>query len=781
MSIFGRRNKRGPRTPEERERARREREARRAAREGRPAPVWDDEIETGALAASLADDDLWGGIDAAAPGADRHATLDPDGQATPADRPELSADGATGDTEPTMVHRPEPVAGAEAPDAGAAASRDGVREPFGDAVLGQHRGAHDAAGAARPHDGAGDAGPTLIHRSGTADGDGADAEATMVHPAAGERHGPAGDGAGARPPRPDAAGEDASPVWDDQLGEWVELPSEPPAARPLHGGADEPAGGGGEPAQADVDGRPAWDRTDAWEVPGTGRLDAWDVPEHDPPRPTLGEELRAVERGERGAWAAADGSSGEDDTQQATVEWDVLNDRPKQRPVATDRPRPRPVPPADVAGADQPTIEWDVLNDRPKGAVASGGAEADGVPGRPARGARRGGARGHSNTGARPRVAAARRPTRSRTLPPPPPRPGERAPRGGRRPRPGVVLALGAIVALLLVVAYGMNAVFQPFKGDGGAPVRVTIPPDSSLGEVGDVLERAGVVDSSFLFTLRARLAGASVQAGDYTLRADMPYGDAIAALEAGPEAEKTIRITIPEGRARRETRDLVVKAGIKGSYLEASKRAEGFDPRRYGAPRRVQSLEGFLFPATYELKEGATSKDLVARQLEAFRENIKKVDMRRARARNLTTYDVLIIASMIEREATLARERRLIAAVIYNRLRQGMPLGIDATIRYATRNWTRPLRQSELNIDSAYNTRLRTGLPPTPIGSPGLESIKAAANPANVDYLYYVVKPNGNGAHNFSSTIEEFERDVAAYNRERERRGGRSPADAEW
>jgi UPF0755 protein len=104
------------------------------------------------------------------------------------------------------------------------------------------------------------------------------------------------------------------------------------------------------------------------------------------------------------------------------------------------------------------------------------------------------------------------------------------------------------------------------------------------------------------------------------------------------------------------------------------------------------------------------------------------------------------------------------------------MPLGIDATIRYATRNWSEPLKQSELNIDSPYNTRRRTGLPPTPIGSPGLASIKAAANPASQDYLYYVVKPGTCGEHNFSSTDAEFQKDVDAYNRARDRAGGKSP-----
>ena len=327
---------------------------------------------------------------------------------------------------------------------------------------------------------------------------------------------------------------------------------------------------------------------------------------------------------------------------------------------------------------------------------------------------------------------------------------------------------------------YLVNALFQPLADDGSGDVQVTIPANSSASDVADILEREGVVDSAFFFEVRTRLANEDLQAGTFTLQEGMPYGDAIKALSETPAAPRTVKITIPEGRARRETAPLVRKTGLSGSYLAASEKARGFSTRKYGAPRSAPSLEGFLFPATYELEPDASSRDLVAKQLETFEREIDKVSMRRARQRNLSTYDVLIIASMIDREATLDKERRLVSAVIHNRLREDMPLGIDATIRYATRNWTRPLRQSELAIDSPYNTRRRIGLPPTPIGSPGLASIRAAANPANVDYLYYVVKPNGDGAHNFSSSDAEFQRDVEAYKRERAARGGKDPSSSD-
>jgi UPF0755 protein len=132
----------------------------------------------------------------------------------------------------------------------------------------------------------------------------------------------------------------------------------------------------------------------------------------------------------------------------------------------------------------------------------------------------------------------------------------------------------------------------------------------------------------------------------------------------------------------------------------------------------------------------------------------------------------------MVEREAGVAEDRPLIASVIYNRLRLGIPLGIDATIRFATGNWTEPLKQSELALTSPYNTRANAGLPPGPIGNPGLDSIEAAAHPAKTDYLFFVVKPCGEGEHAFAETDAEFQRYVDEYNAERAAQGGQSPTE---
>jgi uncharacterized YceG family protein len=347
---------------------------------------------------------------------------------------------------------------------------------------------------------------------------------------------------------------------------------------------------------------------------------------------------------------------------------------------------------------------------------------------------------------------------------------------GRRRPVLRRVLPLLALALAAAVIWFGFS-LFQPFTGGGSGTLYVQIPRGASASQIGDLLERRGVISSSFFFDLRARLEGKrdKLKAGRFRLKDGMSYAAALDALTHNPPAPRIVTLTIPEGRSRSEIAPLARQVGLTGDYVAASRSSKELDPREFGAPKGA-TLEGFLFPATYQLRPGASVGRLVREQLAAFRQNIASVDLRHARHKNLSAYDVVVIASMIEREAAVAKDRPLIAAVIYNRLADGMPLGIDATLRYALHNWTRPLKVSELASNSPYNTGKHTGLPPTPIGNPGLASIKAAADPARVGYLFYVVKPCGNGAHAFSSTDAQFQRDVAAYNAKRAQLGGKSP-----
>jgi UPF0755 protein len=348
-------------------------------------------------------------------------------------------------------------------------------------------------------------------------------------------------------------------------------------------------------------------------------------------------------------------------------------------------------------------------------------------------------------------------------------------PRGARRRRGvGRVIALGVVVLIVAGIVWFANALFQPFKGDGGERIRVTIPQGSSLSQIADILERNGVVEDAGFFQLRARITGHSgdLRPGSYELRKDMSFTATLDALQRGVPPN-VVQVAIPEGLSRAEIRPLT--KGLRGNYVRASRRSRKLDPTDYEAPRGA-SLEGFLFPATYELKKGRSVKTLVNEQLAHFKRNFDQVDLSYAKRKNLTAYDVLIIASLIEREAMVAKERKPIASVIYNRLHKGIPLGIDATVRFVTSNWKRPLRQSELANPSPYNTRVHAGLPPGPIGNPGLASIKAAARPAKTNYLFYVVKVDSCGEHKFAKSDAEFQAYVNEYNRAREARGGKSP-----
>jgi UPF0755 protein len=230
----------------------------------------------------------------------------------------------------------------------------------------------------------------------------------------------------------------------------------------------------------------------------------------------------------------------------------------------------------------------------------------------------------------------------------------------------------------------------------------------------------------------------------------------------------KPLRIVFPEGFNRREMAERItavnkiarqkrkVRPRLKAArYLALTD--EHPLPGQFAGDRKPRMLEGFLFPATYDFTAKTTTAQLVERQLEAFRKNWEKIDLAYARAKNLTAYDVLIIASMVEKETLAPEERPLVAAVIYNRLKAGMALGIDATIRYGLNvPGTEPLRQSHLASDTPYNSRRFAGLPPTPIANPGLASMQAAAHPANKDFLFFVRKPD-KVHHFFTASEDEF------------------------
>jgi uncharacterized YceG family protein len=230
----------------------------------------------------------------------------------------------------------------------------------------------------------------------------------------------------------------------------------------------------------------------------------------------------------------------------------------------------------------------------------------------------------------------------------------------------------------------------------------------------------------------------------------------------------KPFRIIFPEGMTREEMAQRVDVVGkiatrkahrkvrlAKATYLAASR------PRVIGGGfgSKKRNLEGFLFPATYDFLRQTTSAQLVRKQLDAFQANWSKVDLKEARAKNLTPYDILIIASLVEKEALAPDDRPKIARVIYNRLKARMSLGIDAATRYGLHiPGTQSLLASQIASDNPYNTRNPNviGLPPTPIANPGLASMQAAAHPAPGDWLYFVRKPD-KVHHYFTASYNDF------------------------
>ena len=362
-----------------------------------------------------------------------------------------------------------------------------------------------------------------------------------------------------------------------------------------------------------------------------------------------------------------------------------------------------------------------------------------------------------------------------------------RRPAGARSRRRSVRARTGALAALALTIfaVWFLVSLFQPFHGSGSGIVIVEIPKGASASKVGAILERDGVVSSSFFFELRAILDGkrSSLHSGRFQLHRGMSYAAAITALSQPPPAAIILKVVVPEGYTRAQIAQLAASDSLAGSYLAASARSRELRPSHYGAPAGTASLEGFLFPATYELAAGAPAGRLVDAQLVAFKQRYGASLFRAARAHSETPYQLLTVASMIEREALLAADRPRIAAVIYNRLRAGMPLGIDATIYYAIEQqkgiatYTGELTASQLQIDSPYNTRTHKGLPPTPIANPGEASIAAAEHPAHASYLYYVLGADGCGEHVFSSTYARFREDAAAYERALAQNGGHLPA----
>jgi UPF0755 protein len=339
-------------------------------------------------------------------------------------------------------------------------------------------------------------------------------------------------------------------------------------------------------------------------------------------------------------------------------------------------------------------------------------------------------------------------------------------PEAGRLRRALWVVGGAAAVVLVVLVLAGAWTYRQINPGDPGAQVSVTIPPGATVAEVAGILDDQRVIANSTVFEYYARWRNlSSVEAGVYPgFRENSSMGDVVAVLEAGPAPPRVTELVIPEGLWLSDVTARILETFPQMDEAEL-RTALGTVRSRYQPPE-VTSLEGFLFPATYQVEEGdeADEEKLVRQMVDAFDRTADEIGLGDATARlagaagdvSISPFDALVVASLVEEEARLPEERPKIARVIYNRLAEGMTLGIDASVLYAIGEQKEDLTRSELNVDSPYNTRRYPGLPPGPIASPGRSSLEAALEPADGPWLYYVLTDES-GAHYFTDDYDDF------------------------
>ena len=326
---------------------------------------------------------------------------------------------------------------------------------------------------------------------------------------------------------------------------------------------------------------------------------------------------------------------------------------------------------------------------------------------------------------------------------------GRNAPAG--RPLLLALLFLGILYGIYLLVS-------AVFGGGEEEPVTVAVEQGDTLSSVAYKLEEAGVIGSSNLFKLETRIQGGDteIKAGEYRFVPGEDSEQILETLSSG-ESVSAFKITVPEGLTLEQTARVVEEeGGVPAEQFEAAagRTDYGYD---FLEDPAIQTTEGFLFPKKYEFERGADAAQIVDRLLRQYLLEKEGLDFAEAQDRfNLTEYELVTVASLVEKESANPEERSLIASVIYNRIRSGMPLQVDATVQYALGKAKEDLKLDDLDVDSPFNTYRNPGLPPGPIASPSRESIQAALEPAETNYLYYVLEADGE-EHLFTDDYDKF------------------------
>lgn len=325
-----------------------------------------------------------------------------------------------------------------------------------------------------------------------------------------------------------------------------------------------------------------------------------------------------------------------------------------------------------------------------------------------------------------------------------------------KRARRNVYIASGAGVFLVAAVSWLLLSVSCVFSDmtevSGEDTVYVRIAPGMSSSQVGQLLEEQGVIDSRLKFWLAVKLnnAGSKLQVGVFELQRNMQAGDALNVLINGRAA--AVRVTVPEGLNVRQVAKLFAEQGLvdEQEFLEE---AREFAPYDYieEAPGADYRIEGFLFPETYDFASDATPRDVMQKMADEFDSRLTPDMRRRAEEEELSIYELVNLASLVEKEAKYSEDRPVIAQVFFKRLAIDMPLQSDTTLQYLRDEVKEDLSIADTEVESPYNTYLHYGLPPGPIASPGMASIEAVLNPADTDYLYFVADRDGHNHYGYT------------------------------
>lgn len=324
-----------------------------------------------------------------------------------------------------------------------------------------------------------------------------------------------------------------------------------------------------------------------------------------------------------------------------------------------------------------------------------------------------------------------------------------------------ILLSILIIILALLCTNYYKQG-FTAISEKDVKEINVEIPNGSSTKKISSILKEEGLIRNEIIFQIATKNneADGKLKAGTYLLNTGMDIDDIIAQLIKGVKNEEVTGFTIPEGYEVREIADKLAAEGLidKERFLNLTGDKKNFE-EEYPLLKQLedgQDLEGFLYPSTYEIYIGSTEEDIIKKMLNEFEKvyekNIKE-DMSNI---DLSLNEIVTLASMVEKEARVDKERAIMAGVLYNRLESDMLLQIDATVQYALGERKERLLYKDLEVESPYNTYLYKGLPPGPISSPGENSIIATMNPSDVDYFFYVLKKDGSGEHIFNITYDE-------------------------